>query len=111
MTALNLTPIIGTAPTAEADRTTGPSSAAEEWVIDIQATNKHTAPVDLTVNISDGTTTKALCDTYTLPEKGTGENSLVVATGLPLPFGWKIRDRASQAGVVDIVITGMKRAT
>lgn len=111
MTAMNLTPIIGSLPNAEADRTTGPSSGAEEWVIDIQVTNTHTAAVDVTVKISDGTTTKCLCSAYTLPQKSTGQNSLVVAAGLPLPYGWKIRDFASVASVVDIVITGTKRAT
>ncbi len=109
MTALNLTPIIATMSTTEADRTTGPASASEEWVIDIQVTNKHTASVDVTVNISDGTTTKALCDTYTLAEKGTGQNSVVVVAGLPLPYGWKIRDKAPVARVADSVITGARR--
>ena len=110
MTALNLTPIIGTMSTTEADRTTGPASAAEEWVIDIQVTNTHTAAVDITLKISDGTTTKCLCSSYTLPQKSTAQNSLLVAAGLPLPFGWKIRDFATTGGVVDIVVTGVRRA-
>lgn len=106
MAAATITPILDTMTTTEADLTTGPASAAVEWLVDVRVTNVTAAAVLVRLALSNGTTTKYLAYDYSLGPYA----SIDLARGLALPYGWKLRDRASAGSAVDVLVTGTQRA-
>ena len=107
MTASNVTTVVGTLGTTEADLTGTTVPANEEWKVNLSLCNRTSAAVTHRIYLGDGTNKGYRTFDLTL-----GANSSIdVFRNEPVTTGFRIGGRAGAGASIDYTFTGVKRST